>query len=178
MSQLISFAQLARIKGVSKAAVAKAVKSGRISGAVVDLNGKPAVNQELALKLWGENTDPSVGGKRNEVGVIPIETKKELKKRVNALPEEAIPEFNVSKSRREHYQAELARLQVSQLKKELISTKDVEKSSFQMGRAVRESLSNLADRLSHQIAGESDATVIHRLLSDEHRNALEKLVEA
>jgi hypothetical protein len=43
---------------------------------------------------------------------------------------------------------------------------------------VREALSNLADRLSHQLAGETDPAVIHQLLSDEHRDALLALVEA
>jgi hypothetical protein len=36
----------------------------------------------------------------------------------------------------------------------------------------------LADRLSNEIAGETDAQAIHKLLTDEHRAALEQLVEA
>jgi hypothetical protein len=43
---------------------------------------------------------------------------------------------------------------------------------------VREALSNLADRLSHQLAGETDPQVIHQMLSQEHRAALTALVEA
>ena len=34
---------------------------------------------------------------------------------------------------------------------------------------------NTADRLSHQLAGETDATVIHRLITSEHRSALQEL---
>ena len=44
-------------------------------------------------------------------------------------------------------------------------------------RSVREALSNLADRLSHQLAGETDPQVIHQMLSDEHRDALVTLQE-
>ena len=42
---------------------------------------------------------------------------------------------------------------------------------------MREAFTNLADRLSHQLAGEDDATVIHKLLSTEHREALENLAQ-
>ena len=42
---------------------------------------------------------------------------------------------------------------------------------------MREALANLADRLSHQLAGETDPVVIHQLLSEEHRDALMALVE-
>jgi len=36
----------------------------------------------------------------------------------------------------------------------------------------------LADRLSHQLAGETDPAVIHQVLTQEHRSALVELVEA
>ena len=42
-------------------------------------------------------------------------------------------------------------------------------------RAIREALTNLADRLSHQLAGEDDATVIHKIIYSEHREVLENL---
>ena len=53
--------------------------------------------------------------------------------------------------------------------------KDAKKSAFAIGRSIREALMNVADRLSHQLAGETDATVIHRLITSEHRSALEEL---
>jgi hypothetical protein len=55
---------------------------------------------------------------------------------------------------------------------------EVKKQAFQIGRSVREALSNLADRLSHQLAGETDPAVIHQLLSDEHRDALLALADS
>jgi hypothetical protein len=103
---------------------------------------------------------------------------RELREAIEALPDDAIPELNESRARREHYQAELAKLQVAQQRKELVPADEVKKQAFQIGRSVREALSNLADRLSHQLAGETDPAVIHQLLSDEHRDALLALVEA
>ena len=71
----------------------------------------------------------------------------------------------------------MAQLQVQQQKKDLIPVTQIKKSSFEMGRAIRESLANLADRLASQVAGETDPQVIHKLLTLEHRAALEQLVE-
>jgi hypothetical protein len=46
-----------------------------------------------------------------------------------------------------------------------------------MGRSVREALANLADRLSHQLAGETDPAAIHQVLTEEHRAALVELAD-
>ena len=78
-----------------------------------------------------------------------------------------------SKAKREFYLAELAKLDVEEKKKQLVSVDDIKKSSFAKGRAIREALTNLADRLSHQLAGEDDATVIHQIINSEHKEALE-----
>ena len=59
----------------------------------------------------------------------------------------------------------------------VISVEDIKKSSFAKGRAIREALTNLADRLSHQLAGEDDATVIHQIINSEHKEALNNLAQ-
>jgi len=151
---------------------------------LVEKDGKKWLDRDLALELWRRNTLKNNSAKVDEPD--PIDAPKsvavadpvELKRRVNALPDDAIPELNESRARREHYQAELAKLQVAQQRGELVAADEVKKVAFQVGRSVREALSNLADRLSHQLAGETDPVVIHELLSVEHRDALLALVEA
>ena len=66
-------------------------------------------------------------------------------------------------------------MQVTQQRGELVPVDEVKKEAFNIGRSVREALANLADRLSHQLAGETDPVIIHKLLSDEHRSALVEL---
>ena len=170
---LITFAELAKLKNVSRAAVTKKKKTGLLDSAIVNHNGRELVNKEMAMDLWNKNTDPS-----RQALTVATPTKQELKKKVDALPEDAIPDFNVSRARKEYYLSELAKIQVAQQKKELMPVSEIKKSSFQLGRSIRESLANLADRLSNQIAGETNAQAIHQLLTDEHREALEQLVEA
>jgi len=162
---LISLAELAMLKNVSRAAVTKKIKSGKLEGAVVNHNGKKKVNKEEAFRLWDLQSPPSKD----------TTVKKQLKQEINAKPIDEIPNYAESKAKREHFLAELARLDVEQKKNELILVSDITKSSFEVGRAIRESLFNLADRLANQIAGETDPQIIHKLLTEEHRVALEQL---
>jgi hypothetical protein len=176
---LVTFSEFAAIKGCTKAAVTHATKS-RIAAAVVEKDGKRWLDRDMALELWRKNTKATHNAKVSEADPIKLTlpaTSSELRQRIEALPDDAIPDLNESRARREHYQAELSKLQVALQRKELVPADEVKKQAFQIGRSVREALSNLADRLSHQLAGEIDPQVIHQMLSDEHRDALLALQE-
>jgi hypothetical protein len=168
---LITFAELAKLKNVSRAAVTKRKKTGVLDAAIVNHNGRYLVNKEMAMDLWEKNTDPSRAA-------IPIPTKKELKKKVDALPDDAIPDYNVSRGRKEHYLAELAKIQVAQQKKELISAKEVEKASFELSVGIREAFLTLPDRVSNLFASETDAAAIDAVMRQEIHACLERFVEA
>lgn len=166
---LVTFSEFAAIKGCSKAAITAAIRTERIAAAVVTKDGKRWLDRDMALELWNRNTRKTYNAKVSEPD--PVEDS------VAAVQDDDIPDLNESRARREHYQAELAKLAVSQQRQELVPADEVRKQAFQIGRTVREALANLADRLSHQLAGETDPAVIHQLLSDEHRAALETLAQ-
>ena len=177
---LVTFSEFAAIKGCAKGTVTAATKN-RIAAAVVEKDGRRWLDRDQALELWNRNTKATHNAKVSQADPIeapPPKDARELRARLEALPDDAIPELNESRARREHYQAELSKLQVAQQRRELVPAEEVKKDAFQIGRSVREALSNLADRLSHQLAGETDPAVIHKLLSDEHRDALLALAEA
>ena len=163
---LISLAELAMLKNVSRAAVTKKIKSGKLEGAVVNHNGRKLVNKEEAIRLWD----------RADTRVVTT-VKKELKQKIDNLSADEIPDFAESKAKREFYLAELAKLDVEEKKKELVSVDEIKKSSFAKARSIREALTNLADRLSHQLAGEDDATVIYKIINTEHKEALQNLAQ-
>ena len=176
---LVTFSEFATIRGCSKGTVTAAVK-GRIAAAVVEKDGKRWLDRDLALQLWNRNTRNTHNAKISRPD--PVEPPspqdpEELKRSIERLPDDSIPDLNESRARKEHYQAELAKLQVSQQRGELVPADQVKKEAFQMGRSVREALSNLADRLSHQLAGETDPAVIHQVLIQEHRAALTELCD-
>ena len=174
---LVTFSEFAAIKGCTKAAVTHATKT-RIADAVVEKDGKRWLDRDLALELWNRNTKATHNAKVSKPD--PIEAPaprdaRQLRQKVAGLPDDEIPELNESRARREHYQAELAKLEVDLKRKELMPAVDVQKEAFALGRSVREALANLADRLSHQLAGETDPARIHAVLTDEHRAALVEL---
>lgn len=175
---LVTFSEFAAIKGCAKGTVTAAVK-GRIAAAVVEKDGKRWLDRDLALQLWNKNTRSTHNAKVSRPD--PIEPRPtspdELKRSIDQLPDDAIPDLNESRARKEHYQAELAKLQVSQQRAELVPAEQVKKEAFQMGRVVREALANLADRLSHELAGISDPATIHQVLTQEHRAALMELCD-
>ena len=171
---LVTFSEFAAIKGCTKAAVTHATKS-RIAAAVVEKDGKRWLDRDMALELWRKNTLKNNAAKVDEPDPVKPRDARELRQQVAGLPDDEIPELNESRARREHYQAELAKLEVDLKRKELVPAVDVQKEAFALGRSVREALANLADRLSYQLAGETDPVRIHAVLTDEHRAALVEL---
>ena len=164
---LITMSELAKLKNVSRMAVSKKVKSGKLDSAIVNHNGRKLVNKEEAFRLWDLQAPPSKD----------TTVRKKLKQEIDSKKVEEIPAYGESKAKREYFLAELAKLDVEEKKQQLVSVEDIKKSSFATGRSIREALTNLADRLSHQLAGEDDATVIHNIISTEHREALENLAK-
>jgi hypothetical protein len=176
---LVTFSEFAAIKGCAKGTVTAASKA-RIAAAVVEKDGNRWLDRDLAIELWDKNTKATHNSKVRRADPIEVEPPRdaaELKRRVEGLPDDAIPDLNESRARREHYQAELAKLQVTQQRGELVPADEVKKEAFKMGRSVREALANLADRLSHQLAGEIDPVRIHQVLTQEHRAALVELCD-
>ena len=174
---LVTFSEFAAIKGCAKGTVTAATKS-RIADAVIEKDGKRWLDRDLALQLWNRNTKATHNAKVSKPDLIepsPPKDARELRQQVAGLPDDEIPELNESRARREHYQAELAKLEVDLKRKELVPAADVQKESFALGRSGREALANLADRLSYQLAGETDPVRIHAVLTDEHRAALVEL---
>ena len=142
---------------------------------MVEKDGKRWLDRDMALELWRKNTLKNNAAKVDEPDPVKPRDARELRQQVAGLPDDEIPELNESRARREHYQAELAKLEVDLKRKDLVPAVDVQKEAFALGRSVREALANLADRLSHQLAGETDPVRIHAVLTDEHRAALVEL---
>jgi hypothetical protein len=181
---LITFAELALIKGCTKAAVTHASKS-RIAAAVVEKDGKRWLDRDLALELWDKNTKATPNSKVRRpdpveptIEPLPHPPKPaELKRLIDALPEDQIPDLNESRARHEHYKAEKARLEALQGRGELVPAEEVKTAAFKLARGVRDSIMAIPDRLAAQLAGTTDARQCHTLLTEELRIALRGLAD-
>lgn len=94
---------------------------------------------------------------------------------VAGLPEDQIPDLGASRARREHYEAERARLQALQLRGDLVAAAEVRQEAGQLGRLVRDRIMALPARIAPLLAAELTAAGAQRLLSAELQRALSVL---
>jgi hypothetical protein len=191
---LVSFAEFARIKEVSKPAVTGAIKN-RIADAVVMRNGRRMLDREKALELWDRNTTRNGSEKVSEEAKqrdrrplepgadppppaqVPAATGEQLKTLIMGLPEDQIPGLDVSRERKEHYNAEIARLQALKEREELVPTADVKRMASTLGRQIRDNILSIPNRVAPLLAAAQDSGEVHRLLSEELRTALRVLAD-
>ena len=192
---LISFSDFARLKGVSAPAVTTACKS-RIAEAIVEHNGKRMLDRDKALELWDRNTKRN-GSERVSAAAqhrdrrelkpdfagaplpppaqVPNATGDQLKSLIMGLPEDQIPGLDVSRERKEHYNAELARLQALKEREDLVPTADVKRMASTLGRQIRDNILAIPNRVAPLLAAARDSAEVHRLLSEELSTALRVL---
>lgn len=198
---LITQAEFARLTGVSRSAIKQAINKGLIT-AITEQAGKVLINKTEGLAQYSANsrrqknktqTKPvqpaptesglealSWGQAKTVTPTQPLKktpTNQELRDLIQSLPEDEIPDLNESRARREHYQAEKARLEALQGRGELVPAADVRKEAFALARAVRDKLMGIADRLAPMLAATQDPVQCHRLINEEIRLALMGLAD-
>ena len=157
----IKISDFAKQKGVTVDAVSRAIRDGRLRESVVKTQGKyPRLLPDVALREWAENTTPGHGGNH-------------AKQASEADSDDAPASFAASRAKREHYQAELARLELETKQASLVPADEVRKQAFSVARQVRDQLLNIPDRVAAELASVEDQFEIHRLLTGEIRKALE-----
>lgn len=170
---LISKAEYARRRGVSGAAVTRAIKDGRIT---TTADGR--IDPELADEQWSRNTR-SRGAPRSAASAEPAPAAAvEPSSPEQPKPRRELGEFDEARTRREKAQADLAELELAVKRGELVRAEDVERALAGNLIAVREALDALADRLSAAITPEMTQADKHRLIRQEHRAALSVFAEA
>ena len=172
---LITMAELAEIKGISKAAVSKRVKSGRLDAAIVLIGGKKKLNKDIALDIW-ENTTDIQRTAIQQQGLTP-EQKNELLNVIDELPAEEIPDFNTSRAKKMYYDAKLAEIEVNFKNKELVDAKETEKKGYELAKSMSSKLMSLPERVSALFASETDAASIGKVLKEELYNWIDEVVK-
>ncbi len=83
------------------------------------------------------------------------------------------PDFSKARAAKEIYEARIKKLDYEERLGNLVSRKSVEMEAFTAFRILRDACFNIPDRVSAQIAAETDATVVYEILSAELRRAFE-----
>jgi hypothetical protein len=170
---LLSLRAYARHRGVSLAAVQKAIQSGRITP-----NADGRIDSERADAEWGAKTRP---GQRRTRPAPVVRQKQVDAPVVRQEPVEAPAagiDYFRARAIRESYLARLAKIEFEERTAKLVSRDEVQVAAFTNGRTVRDNLLNIPDRLAATLAAETDADRVHHILSAEIRKALEELAGA
>lgn len=152
-----------RHRGISEAAVRKAIKNGRISK---EQNGK--IDAKKADKEWVLNTDPAQIKETRQNSEIKEETG-------NSNSSSFGPSYQQSRAIKEAYNAKLTRLQFEKESKKLISVDDVKVSVFNTARMTRDRILNIPDRVIPLLVGKTDIFEMKEILKTELVKALEEL---
>ena len=87
---MVNTATFAKVTGVSRQAVYKAIKDGRLDDALVDNGGKKkAMDLDKASKIWTATMAPRQ--------LDPVRVAEVIR-----TPEEEVPDFYTSRARKEH----------------------------------------------------------------------------
>lgn len=163
MSNIVTISDFARIKGCTVEAVSKAIKAGRLKDAVIRGMGRyPKLDADIAEREWAQNTRP----RTHDIDDRPAPT--------DAVGDPAAigASYAESRAKREAYEAELARLKVQKELEQLVDADEVKRAAFRVARQVRDGLLNIPDRIAAELAAETDAFAVHRMLTDEIRKVL------
>ena len=173
---LITMAELAEIKGISKAAVSKRVKSGRLDAAIVLVGGKKKLKKDVALDIW-ENTTDIQRTAIQQQGLTP-EQKNELLNVIDELPAERNTCILILVGQKKmYYDAKLAEIEVNFKNKELVDAKETERKGFEIAKSISSKLMSLPERVSALFASETDAASIGKVLKEELYNCINEVVK-
>lgn len=153
----ITQAEYARRRGVSREAVNRAVREGRIS---VDSDGR--LDPDTADAEWTRNTTP------RGVPAGPAE--------VSVGSQGVVVTLTEAKTKLEYAKAQLAELDLGERAGELVRVDEVRDLVFTAVRGARDKLETIPDRLAEVLVGQTDPDVIRKKLAGEIRTAIEELM--
>src|ERR1700676_3866604 len=146
----MSLRAYAKRRGCAMSAVQKAIQSGRIT---TTADGK--IDPVQADAEWGENTAPRAGLPTRHRNLPPP-------RRLSASisPDPALAgggSYLVARGVREGFLARLAKIQYEEKLGKLINRDEVQVERFNTNRIIRDGVLNIPDRVSAQLAAETDA---------------------
>lgn len=191
---LMGITEYARHRGVNLTAVQYAVKRGRITrrpdGLIEsdqadrdwELNTNSAMarfdQRGVPKKKPAANPPPATGhvqAGRHRAATHAIRHAEQDAAELNSGERLATgPDFNKARAAKEIYEARIKKLDYEERLGNLVSRKSVEVEAFTAFRILRDACFNIPDRVSAQIAAETDGTVVYEILMVELRRAFEE----
>lgn len=174
--RIITQAEYARIRGVSRQAISQAVRNGRLTATP---DGRIELSRADAELL--DNTDFSqvrlFDGEPRTAARTPVEPPRTAAAPKAARSRSSGRTFNAARTEREDLQAQIARIDLEERRGHLVEAGEVRRVQFGAARSVRNLLLALPARLANTLATMTDADACRQLLRDEIRLACEQINE-
>ncbi len=189
-----SVTDLARRLGVTKSRISQLNRRGALGDAITKVNDRRyLINIELAVENLRKYSDPETRGLRNKISIEssnpPPEQmtddrgqKTEDREQTTDGREQRTEtaktidftnmSFSSARTLKEQYNAEMKKLDYEERAGKLLLDEDVRKGAFEMYRKTRDSLINIIDRISAQLAAEKNEANVRIILENEIRNTL------
>lgn len=159
--------EYAKARGISHTAVNKAIKSGRLSAALVSQEGRSTIiDSDVADREWPRGEKEIM---RDQYAPKAGEDRVTVDKVAST--------YQQSRAAREAFQAKLAKLEFEQKSGKVVNAEEVRAEAFKIARFVRDAMLNIPDRLAAELAAENDQFKVHARLTQEIRRALVSLGE-
>jgi len=172
---------LAKRLGITKGRVSQLHKKGAFGDTFTRLNSRRyIIDIEAAVENVKKYSDPVARGHKNKIARLnlpdtPPEQRtddREQRTETAKTIELAGMSFSAARTLKEQYNAEMKKLDFEERSGKLLRDEDVQKGAFEMYRKTRDSLLNIVDRISAQLAAEKKEANVRIILENEIRNAL------
>jgi hypothetical protein len=178
---------LAKRLGITKGRVSQLHQKGAFGDTFTRLNNRRyIIDIEAAVENVKKYSDPVARGHKNKIARLCLPAQDEQrtddrrqraddggqKTETAKTIELAGMSFSAARTLKEQYNAEMKKLDYEERAGKLLRDEDVRKGAFEMYRKTRDSLINIIDRISAQLAAEKKEANIRIILENEIRNAL------
>lgn len=188
--ETISQRDFANKLGVNEALIRRCIKQGKILKGVTLVNNRPRIIYSIAKE---EAEAAGIGLKTNKVK--PEERIKELEKSIKELSKFVDPSSHGNNASqvdtelgimpyakaiqyKENWLARIRELEYLEKKETLVNKADVYSQLFDFGKEIRSEFESLPGRIGSKIVSiGNDVSEVEKLLANEIRNSLSKLVE-
>jgi len=159
-------------RGITQQRVSKLIKQGKLVGCIKVISGQKRIDRDKADVVLEQNLDKVRN--RPKAAIVDNPTEQQQAEVVEYASIK-IGTLSESQALKAAYDAAITKIKLEEMQGDLIKKTDVEKEAFDISRRVRDSILNIPDRISADLASDTSTHSINNKLTKELIQALEEL---
>ncbi len=164
MTIFLTQTEYAKHRGVSHQRISKLVGQGKFAGCLRMISGRRKIDRDKADLTLEQNLDPSKKTRSQEIDVP-----------IDAAGTGSLT-FAEAQKKQAQYRAALLQLEYDTKRGNLLDAQEVYRDNFNMARLIRDSVQNIPNRISAELASLTDIHKVHEIMTVAINEALEEIV--